>query len=93
MAIILDAKAIIRGEKGTFDLQQWVAARPVEQFEVAAVTVAELRHGVERQPERIGRSVGNIFKPFWRHCRSFPTRNRPPTNTRAFGRNWNRLAG
>lgn len=48
MAIILDADVIIRGEKGAFDLQHWVAARPDEQFEVAAVTVAELWHGVER---------------------------------------------
>jgi predicted nucleic acid-binding protein len=48
MAIILDADVIIRGEKGTFDLQRWVAARPDEQFEVAAVTVAELWHGMER---------------------------------------------
>lgn len=48
MAIILDADVIIRGEKGRFDLQRWVAARPDEQFEVAAVTVAELWHGVER---------------------------------------------
>jgi len=48
MAIILDADVIIRGEKGTFDLQQWAAARPDEQFEVAAITVAELWHGVER---------------------------------------------
>ena len=48
MAIILDADVIIRGEKGTFDLQRWVAARPDEEFEVAAITVAELWHGVER---------------------------------------------
>ena len=48
MAIILDADVIIRGEKGTFDLQGWFAARPDEQFEVAAITVAELWHGVER---------------------------------------------
>jgi tRNA(fMet)-specific endonuclease VapC len=47
MAIILDADVIIRGEQGTFDLQRWVAARPDEQFEVAAITVAELGHGVE----------------------------------------------
>jgi predicted nucleic acid-binding protein len=46
MAIILDAHVIIRGVKGTFNLQQWVAARPDEQFEVAAVT--ELWHVVER---------------------------------------------
>jgi tRNA(fMet)-specific endonuclease VapC len=48
MAIILDADVIIRGEKGTFDLRTWVASRPDDQFEVAAITVAELWHGVER---------------------------------------------
>jgi len=48
MAIILDADVIIRGEKGTFDLGTWVASRPNEQFEIAAITVAELWHGVER---------------------------------------------
>ena len=48
MAIILDADVVIRGERGTFDLARWVAARPEEQFEVAAITVAELWHGVER---------------------------------------------
>jgi tRNA(fMet)-specific endonuclease VapC len=48
MAIILDADVIIRGEKGTFDFHGWVAARPDEQFEVAAITIAELWHGVER---------------------------------------------
>jgi tRNA(fMet)-specific endonuclease VapC len=48
MALILDADVIIRGEKGTFDLGKWVASRPDEQFEIAAITVAELWHGVER---------------------------------------------
>ncbi len=48
MAIILDADVIIQGERGTFDLGRWVAAHPDEQFEVAAITVAELWHGVER---------------------------------------------
>jgi tRNA(fMet)-specific endonuclease VapC len=48
MAIILDADVIIRGEKGTFDLQGWFAPRAAEEFEIAAVTVAELWHGVER---------------------------------------------
>jgi tRNA(fMet)-specific endonuclease VapC len=48
MAIILDADVIIRGEKGTFDFHGWVVAQPDEQFEVAAITVAELWHGVER---------------------------------------------
>src|ERR1700730_7071725 len=48
MAIILDADLIIGGERGTFDLHGWLASRPEEQFEIAAVTVAELWHGVER---------------------------------------------
>ena len=48
MAIILDADVIIRGERGTFDLQKWLTALTDEQFEIAAITVAELWHGVER---------------------------------------------
>ena len=48
MGIILDADVIIRGERGTFDLRNWVASRPNHQFELAAITVAELWHGVER---------------------------------------------
>ena len=48
MAIILDADVLIRGEKGAFDLASWLATRPDDQFEVAAITLAELWHGVER---------------------------------------------
>lgn len=48
MAIILDADVVIGGEKGTFDLKNWVASRPNDRFEIAAITVAELWHGVER---------------------------------------------
>ena len=48
MAIILAADVIIRGEKGSFDLRAWAAAQAGERFEVAAITVAELWHGVER---------------------------------------------
>ena len=48
MAIILDADVVIRGEKGTFNLKNWVASRASDRFEIAAITVAELWHGVER---------------------------------------------
>lgn len=48
MAIILDADIIIRGEKGAFDLRKWAASQEDEQLEVAAITIAELWHGVER---------------------------------------------
>jgi len=47
MAIIPDAGAVIQGEKGTFDLKGWVMSRPNDRFEIAAITVAELWHGVE----------------------------------------------
>jgi tRNA(fMet)-specific endonuclease VapC len=52
MAIILDADVIIRGEKGTFDFKGWLASRPADEFEIAAITVAELWHGVERATGR-----------------------------------------
>jgi len=48
MGIILDADVIIRGEKGLFDLNSWLAKHPDEEFQVSALTVAELWHGVER---------------------------------------------
>lgn len=44
---MLDADVIIRGERGTFDVAAWAASRPDDRFEVAAITVAELWHGVE----------------------------------------------
>jgi tRNA(fMet)-specific endonuclease VapC len=48
MEIIVDADVIIAGEKGTFDLAEWLRSLRDEQFEIAAITVAELWHGVER---------------------------------------------
>ncbi|MGO9844934.1 MAG: PIN domain-containing protein [Candidatus Acidiferrales bacterium] len=48
MAIMLDTDVVIRGEKGTFDLRNWVLSRLSDQFEIAAITVAELWHRVER---------------------------------------------
>jgi tRNA(fMet)-specific endonuclease VapC len=48
MAIMLDADVIINGEKGVFDLQAWLESRATDQFEVAAITIAGLWHGVER---------------------------------------------
>ena len=48
MAIILDTDVIIRDERNSFDLKRWAALQSSEQFAVAAITVAELWHGVER---------------------------------------------
>jgi tRNA(fMet)-specific endonuclease VapC len=46
--IILDADVIISGEKNVFDLRGWLESRAEDQFELAAITIAELWHGVER---------------------------------------------
>ena len=51
MAIVLDTDVIIRDERSVFDLKRWVASRPSEQFAIAAITIAELWHGVERATE------------------------------------------
>jgi tRNA(fMet)-specific endonuclease VapC len=48
MAVILDSAVIIEGERGSLDLEQWLASLAGEEFEVAAITVAELWHGIER---------------------------------------------
>lgn len=48
MALIVDTDVIIAGEKGTLDLVAWLRARAPEEVQVAAITVAELWHGVER---------------------------------------------
>ena len=45
---MLDADVIIRGERGTLNLAVWMTQHGEEGFEVAAITVAELWHGVER---------------------------------------------
>jgi tRNA(fMet)-specific endonuclease VapC len=45
---MLDADVVIGGEKGRFDFSRWLESRGDEQFEIAAITVAELWHGVER---------------------------------------------
>jgi predicted nucleic acid-binding protein len=45
--IILDADVIISGEKNIFDLQGWLESRAEDRFAAAAITIAELWHGVE----------------------------------------------
>jgi tRNA(fMet)-specific endonuclease VapC len=52
MAVILDADVVIRGEKGLFDVRTWLSTRGGDQFAIAAITVAELWHGVERATGR-----------------------------------------
>jgi tRNA(fMet)-specific endonuclease VapC len=48
VATLLDADVIIRAERGAFNLEAWLESRPDGQSQIAAITVAELWHGVER---------------------------------------------
>ena len=65
MAIILDTDVIIRGEKGTFDLHGWLTLHATEEIEIAAITVAELWHGVERAtPEHRPRRQAYLERVF-----------------------------
>jgi tRNA(fMet)-specific endonuclease VapC len=48
MAILIDADVIIQAERGHFDLDRWLDSYPDDEFMLAAITIAELWHGVER---------------------------------------------
>jgi tRNA(fMet)-specific endonuclease VapC len=48
MEIILDADVVISGEKGVFALRGWLESRAEDRFEIAAIIIAELWHGVKR---------------------------------------------
>ena len=68
MAILIDADVIIEGERGSFDLFRWLESHSEEEFFLAAITVAELRHGVERataahRPRR-ERFLERVFEAF-----------------------------
>ena len=88
MAIILDSDVIIRGEKGTFDFKSWVASRPNDRFEIAAITVAELWHGVERAlgPHKVKRQ--RYLQAILNSLPIILIRNKRPMSMRASGRNW-----
>src|SRR5258708_26617960 len=48
MHLIFDDDVIIRGERGLFDLRSWLEMQADKDPQLAAITVAELWHGVER---------------------------------------------
>jgi tRNA(fMet)-specific endonuclease VapC len=48
MGLILDTSVLIAAEKGRLNIQQLFAAHEGEPFHIAAITAAELLHGVAR---------------------------------------------
>jgi tRNA(fMet)-specific endonuclease VapC len=72
VAIILDADVIIQSESGTFGLKQWLASQPTEQFQIAAITIAELWHGVERSTDTYRRERETFIRRFLEIVRILP---------------------
>jgi tRNA(fMet)-specific endonuclease VapC len=70
--MILDADVIIRAEKGVFDLSQWAASYPDEQFELAAITVAELWQGVERAAAKYQSKRRQFLQTIFASCPIIP---------------------
>src|SRR2546429_426785 len=61
MAIVLDADVLIRGEKGSFDLARWLATHFNDQFEVAAITVAEPRNAHTRGDQKFRLYIAFVY--------------------------------
>jgi len=47
MAILIDADVLLQAERGLFDLEAWLSSQPLEEFKLAAITVADLWYGAE----------------------------------------------
>ncbi len=69
MAILIDSDVLIQAERGVFGLDLWLESVSDQELAIAAITVAELWHGVERatRPHRqkresfVLRYVLNVF--------------------------------
>jgi predicted nucleic acid-binding protein len=48
MAYLIDADVIIQAERKALDLDAWLRSHPDQEIKLAAITVAELWHSVER---------------------------------------------
>lgn len=48
MGVLIDADVLIEAERRTFDFDGWIARQHPVMFKLAAITVSELQHGVER---------------------------------------------
>jgi predicted nucleic acid-binding protein len=48
MAYLIDADVIIQAERNGLDLDAWLRSHPDQEIKLAAITVAELWHSVER---------------------------------------------
>ena len=88
MALIIDADVIIRGERGLFDLPAWLEVQADKDPQIAAITVAELWHGVERATGNYKLRREAYLKMLSKHYPSFPTPRLPHLNTLGFGLPW-----
>jgi tRNA(fMet)-specific endonuclease VapC len=61
MGLILDTSVLIAAEKQQFDLRRLFEARADESFFIAAITAAELLHGVERAQPPARKKVRSCY--------------------------------
>lgn len=61
MGVILDTAVLIAAERGTFDIQGYLAALGDEPVALAAISAAELLHGVERAHDPGARQRRSAF--------------------------------
>jgi len=61
MGLILDTSVLIAAEKGRLDIQQLFAAHEGEPFYIAAITAAELLHGVARAQPSARRRQRSLY--------------------------------
>jgi tRNA(fMet)-specific endonuclease VapC len=61
VGLILDTSILIAAERQQFDLERFFAVHADEPFFIAAITVSELLHGVQRAPPGHRRDHRAIF--------------------------------
>jgi tRNA(fMet)-specific endonuclease VapC len=64
MEIIVDSNLVIAAERADFDIELWLSLLVKERVAVAAVTVAELWHGVERASARYRKARQQYIEDF-----------------------------
>lgn len=60
MATLIDSSVLIAAERGRLDLKARLSESPTEEFKIAAITAAELLHGLHRAataPQRANREL------------------------------------
>ena len=64
MEIIVDSNLVIAAERGDFDIEAWLSRHGNDRIAVAAITVAELWHGIARASANYERARQHYIEQF-----------------------------